>query len=149
MPPSRLLIAFALLVGLILPPLAVGNQDFLQLRQEISSEHPVRQLTISADEAILALGMQDGDDTVVEFRDRRSGRILGNLRSASNELTHLSFHPTRRQLFVGGDKRLNRIEQLSGADRIDSRQKPSNQRDMAESTEPELSRATKCPTVKG
>ena len=67
----------------------------------------MRQLAISADEAILALGMQDGDDTVVEFRDRRSGRILGNLRSASNELTHLSFHPTRRQLFVGGDSDSN------------------------------------------
>ena len=118
MPPSRLLIAFALLVGLILPPLAVGNQDFLQLRQEIRSEHPVRQLTISADEAILALGMQDGDDTLVEFRDRRSGRILGNLRSASNELTQLSFHPTRRQLLVGGDKRLElwQVDNLPGRD---------------------------------
>ena len=118
MPLSRLLIAFALLVGLILPPLAVGNQDFLQLRQEISSEHPVRQLTISADEAILALGMQDGDDTLVEFRDRRSGRILGNLRSASNELTQLSFHPTRRQLLVGGDKRLElwQVDNLPGRD---------------------------------
>ena len=64
MPPSRLLIALALLFGLILPPLALGNQDFLQLQQEIRSERPVRQLAISADEAILALGMQDGDDTV-------------------------------------------------------------------------------------
>ena len=62
MPPSRLLIAFALLVGLILPPLAVGNQDFLQLRQEIRSEHPVRQLTISADEAILALGFMTSEE---------------------------------------------------------------------------------------
>ena len=118
MPPSRLLIAFALVVGLILPPLAVGNQDFLQLRQEIRSEHPVRQLTISADEAILALGMQDGDDAVVEFRDRRGGRILGNLRSASNELTQLSFHPTRRQLLVVGDKRLElwQVDNLPGRD---------------------------------
>ena len=97
MPPSRLLIILALVVGLPLPLLALGNQDFLKLRQEIRSERPVRQLAISADEAILALGMQDGDDTVVEFRDRRSGRILGNLRSASNDLTHLSFDPTRRQ----------------------------------------------------
>ena len=118
MPPSRLLIALALLFGLILPTLALGNQDFLQLQQEIRSERPVRQLAISADEAILALGMQDGDDTVVEFRDRRSGRILGNLRSASNELTHLSFHPTRRQLFVGGDKRLElwQVDDLPGRD---------------------------------
>ena len=118
MPPSRLLIILALLFGLTLPPLALGNQDFLKLRQEIRSERPVRQLAISADEAILALGMQDGDDTVVEFRDRRSGRILGNLRSASNELTHLSFHPTRRQLFVGGDKRLElwQVDDLPGRD---------------------------------
>ncbi len=118
MPPSRLLIALALLFGLSLPLLALGNQDFLQLQQEIRSERPVRQLAISADEAILALGMQDGDDTVVEFRDRRSGRILGNLRSASNELTHLSFHPTRRQLFVGGDKRLElwQVDDLPGRD---------------------------------
>ena len=92
MPPSRLLINLVfLLFGLILPLLALGNQDFLQLQQEIRSERPVRQLAISADEAILALGMQDGDDTVVEFRDRRSGRILGTLRSASNELTTSAF----------------------------------------------------------
>ena len=54
MPPSRLLLALALLFGLLLPPLALGNQDFLQLQQEIRSERPVRQLAISADEAILA-----------------------------------------------------------------------------------------------
>lgn len=112
----RLLLTALLWTGIVVSLSAQESGEFLQLQQELRSERPVRQLAISADEAILALGMQDGSDAVVELRDRRSGRVLGMLRSPNNSLSQLAFHPARRQLLVGGEQRLElwQLDELPG-----------------------------------
>ncbi len=98
--------------------LVAGAQEFMQLQREFSSTRPTQNLAMSADEAIIAVGMQDGENAVIELRDRQSTRVLGRIISQGNELQHLKFHPTRRQLFVGGNQRLEfwKLDELPGSE---------------------------------
>ncbi len=83
-----------------------ASPEFLTPVSSFSVSSPVTSLSISADEALVAVGTEQEQDAWVEIRERQSTQILTKLVSRKNPVSSMEFHYHKRMLALSGSTRL-------------------------------------------
>ena len=97
---------YLLLLFLLLAGTLMAAPKFLEPLLSYDTADPVTAIAFTADEALVVLALEEGEDSLLELREVNSGKVIQRFRSPDNPATELVFDFRQRLLALSGLKRI-------------------------------------------
>jgi len=99
-----LVLSYSLIIATIL--VAKPATKYLSYSSSFQVPHPVKALSISADEALIAVAMDRQSGSIIQLYDRQSTKPIARITLDNTQIRSIEFNPRQRQLAVRGSQGL-------------------------------------------